>query len=98
MEVRKSFDASQNEGGLAGTIGLITAKPFDYGELDYASPAQQAAGISNVKPLAGLSAVLGNVTFYYENKKWGVRVSANYRSGYMANPIPIADDEGGNGY
>ncbi|HEX2099255.1 MAG TPA: TonB-dependent receptor, partial [Candidatus Synoicihabitans sp.] len=29
MDVYKSFDASQNEGGLAGTIGLFTAKPFD---------------------------------------------------------------------
>ncbi|MCH6258056.1 TonB-dependent receptor [Puniceicoccaceae bacterium K14] len=32
VEVKKSYDASQTEGGLAGTIGLITAKPFDYGE------------------------------------------------------------------
>lgn len=32
MEVKKSYDATQTEGGLAGTIGLITAKPFDYGE------------------------------------------------------------------
>jgi TonB-dependent receptor len=31
-EVEKTFQASQNEGGMAGTIGLFTGKPFDYGE------------------------------------------------------------------
>ena len=30
VDVAKSFSAEQNEGGLAGTIGLFTAKPFDY--------------------------------------------------------------------
>lgn len=30
-EVEKTFQASQNEGGMAGTIGLFTGKPFDYG-------------------------------------------------------------------
>jgi TonB-dependent receptor len=30
VEVRKSFSAEQDEGGLAGTVGLYTAKPFDY--------------------------------------------------------------------
>tara|TARA_B110000483_G_scaffold215150_1_gene265629 strand:- start:618 stop:1361 length:744 start_codon:yes stop_codon:yes gene_type:complete len=41
LEVRKSFDASKNEGGLAGTIGLITAKPFDYGEGMHAAISTQ---------------------------------------------------------
>lgn len=30
VEVEKSFEAAQNEGGMAGTVGLFTAKPFDY--------------------------------------------------------------------
>jgi iron complex outermembrane recepter protein len=30
VEVRKSFSAEQDEGGLAGTIGLFTGKPFAY--------------------------------------------------------------------
>jgi iron complex outermembrane receptor protein len=30
VEVRKSFSAEQDEGGLAGTVGLYTAKPFAY--------------------------------------------------------------------
>jgi len=32
IEVRKSFSAEQDEGGMAGTVGLYTAKPFEYGE------------------------------------------------------------------
>jgi TonB-dependent receptor len=31
IDVEKTFQASQNEGGMAGTIGLFTGKPFDYG-------------------------------------------------------------------
>ena len=30
VEVEKSYQAAQNEGGMAGTVGLFTAKPFDY--------------------------------------------------------------------
>ncbi|WP_374472283.1 TonB-dependent receptor [Phenylobacterium sp.] len=31
VDVRKSFSAEQDEGGMAGTVGLYTAKPFDFG-------------------------------------------------------------------
>ena len=31
VEVEKTFEASQNEGGMGGTVGLFTGKPFDYG-------------------------------------------------------------------
>ncbi|PXA82699.1 TonB-dependent receptor [Caulobacter sp. D4A] len=30
IDVRKSFSAEQDEGGMAGTVGLYTAKPFAY--------------------------------------------------------------------
>ncbi|MFD1217379.1 TonB-dependent receptor [Microbulbifer celer] len=30
VDVKKSYSASQDEGGLAGNVGLRTAKPFDY--------------------------------------------------------------------
>lgn len=30
VEVEKTYQAAQNEGGMAGTVGLFTAKPFDY--------------------------------------------------------------------
>jgi len=31
-EVEKTYQVSQTEGGMAGTVGLFTGKPFDYGE------------------------------------------------------------------
>jgi len=30
VEVEKTFEAAQNEGGMAGTVGLFTGQPFDY--------------------------------------------------------------------
>ncbi|WP_114393949.1 TonB-dependent receptor [Oleisolibacter albus] len=30
VEVEKTYQAAQNEGGMAGTVGLFTAKPLDY--------------------------------------------------------------------
>jgi iron complex outermembrane recepter protein len=30
VSVQKSYSANQDEGGIAGTVGLFTAKPFDY--------------------------------------------------------------------
>ena len=30
VEVEKTFEAAQNEGGMAGTVALFTGKPFDY--------------------------------------------------------------------
>jgi TonB-dependent receptor len=30
LEVEKTYQAAQNEGGMAGTVGLFTGKPFDY--------------------------------------------------------------------
>ncbi|MCB5425179.1 TonB-dependent receptor [Altererythrobacter sp. CC-YST694] len=32
VEVEKTFQAAQNEGGMAGTVGLFTGKPLEYGE------------------------------------------------------------------
>ena len=40
IDVSKSFSAEQNEGGLAGTIGLFTAKPFDYSGFKAVASAQ----------------------------------------------------------
>lgn len=41
LDVYKSFSADQDEGGLAGTVGLYTAKPFNYDEGTTASLATQ---------------------------------------------------------
>lgn len=40
IDVKKSFSASQDEGGMAGTVGLRTAKPFDYDGFKAAISAQ----------------------------------------------------------
>ncbi|OYX66924.1 MAG: TonB-dependent receptor [Sphingomonadales bacterium 32-64-17] len=32
VEVEKTYQAAQKEGGMAGTVGLFTAKPFDYND------------------------------------------------------------------
>ncbi|MBI2512083.1 MAG: TonB-dependent receptor [Opitutae bacterium] len=79
-------------------LGVIANLTLVDGELDYASPAEQAAGTHYVSSISGLSDKLGNVTLYYETKKWGARVSANYRSGYVAYPLAIANDEFGDGF
>lgn len=79
-------------------LGFIGNVSFIDGELDYASPAEQAAGTHHVSPISGLSDLLGNATLYYETKKWGARISANYREGYVAWPLAIANDEIGDGF
>ena len=79
-------------------LGFVGNLSFIDGELDYASPAEQAAGISHVSPISGLSEMLGNATLYYETNKWGARISANYRDEYVAWPLAIANDEFGDGF
>jgi iron complex outermembrane receptor protein len=88
----KFLPAPFNQLGFIGNVSFID------GELDYASPAEQAAGVHYVSPISGLSDLLGNATLYYETKKWGARVSANYRKGYVAFPLAIANDEIGDGF
>ena len=40
VDVEKSYQAQQSEGGLAGTVGLFTARPFDFKENKVALSAQ----------------------------------------------------------
>jgi iron complex outermembrane receptor protein len=40
VDVEKSYQAQQTEGGLAGTVGLFTARPFDYKGTKIALSAQ----------------------------------------------------------
>jgi len=46
IEVKKSYSAEQEEGGIAGTVNLRTAKPFDYAA-DKAAIAAQLSSNSN---------------------------------------------------
>ncbi|RKF21161.1 TonB-dependent receptor [Altericroceibacterium spongiae] len=40
VDVQKSYSAEQTEGGLAGTVGLYTARPFDYDGTKFVVSAQ----------------------------------------------------------
>ena len=46
IDVKKSYSAEQEEGGIAGTVNLRTAKPFDY-LTDKASISAELSGNSN---------------------------------------------------
>jgi iron complex outermembrane recepter protein len=75
VEVEKTFQAAQNEGGMAGTVGLFTGKPFDY--------APGAKGAISLK--AGTNQytkdtqprVAGLFSYNWDNK-FGVAVSVAY--------------------
>ncbi|MEI9997445.1 MAG: TonB-dependent receptor [Rhizomicrobium sp.] len=73
--VEKTFQAAQNEGGMAGTVGLFTGKPFDYedgfkGAVSFKVGSNQYTG--DVQPrVAALFSYNWNDTF-------GVAVSIAY--------------------
>ena len=75
VEVEKTFQAAQNEGGMAGTVGLFTGKPFDY--------APGAKGAISIK--AGTNQytkdtqprVAGLFSYNWDNK-FGAAVSVAY--------------------
>ncbi|RAK52087.1 TonB-dependent receptor [Phenylobacterium deserti] len=74
VEVRKSFSAEQDEGGMAGTVGLYTAKPFAYDGRRAALSLQAGtnSATDDFQPrLAGMFSQNWNDTF-------GVLVSAAY--------------------
>lgn len=73
IDVRKSYSAEQSEGGLAGTVGLHTARPFDYdgGKIAFSFSAGTNSLTQDFQPR-----MTGLVT-----KEWGdfgILVSAAY--------------------
>lgn len=56
INVQKTFAASSDEGGMAGTVGLRTAKPFDYEGFNAAASAQAGTNqyTDNVAPRTAL--------------------------------------------
>ncbi len=75
VEVEKTYQASQNEGGMAGTIGLFTGKPFDY-----KPGAKGAFGVkvgTNQYTKDTQPRVVGLYSYNWDNK-FGVLVSAAY--------------------
>ncbi len=74
-EVEKTFQAAQNEGGMAGTVGLFTGKPFDH------EPGMKAAGSvkvgTNEYTKDTQPRIVGLFSQNWDNK-FGVAVSVAY--------------------
>ena len=63
VTVQKSYDAQQDEGGIAGTVELYTAKPFDY---DSFKAVLSAKGIVNTNTQDVTPRVVGLIS-----DRWG---------------------------
>jgi TonB-dependent receptor len=74
VEVRKSFSAEQDEGGMAGTVGLYTAKPFAY---DGTHAAVSVQGGTNSATKDFQPRFAGMLSHNWEDK-FGVLVSVAY--------------------
>ncbi|MES2721578.1 MAG: TonB-dependent receptor plug domain-containing protein, partial [Pseudomonadota bacterium] len=74
VEVRKSFSAEQDEGGMAGTVGLYTAKPFAY---DGQKGALSLQGGTNSSTKDFQPRLAGMYSYNWEDT-FGVLVSAAY--------------------
>lgn len=75
VEVEKTFQAAQNEGGMAGTVGLFTAKPFDY------APGSKAAVTAKLGSNQYTKDAQPRVAAMYSHNwgnTFGVTVSAAY--------------------
>lgn len=79
IDVKKSYSAEQEEGGIAGTVNLRTAKPFDYAA-DKASISAQFGSNSNAS--SNLSSVDPRFSALL-SKRWsdiGALISLTYSS------------------
>ena len=75
VEVEKTFEAAQNEGGMAGTVGLFTGKPFDYPDGTKAAITAKLGTNQYTKDAQPRVAAL--FSHNWENK-FGVTVSVAY--------------------
>ncbi len=75
VEVEKSFQAAQKEGGMAGTVGLFTAKPFDYA--NGFKGAVTAKGGSNQYTKDGQYRFAALLSQNWDNR-FGITISAAY--------------------
>lgn len=98
VDVRKSFAAEQDEGGMAGTVGLHTAKPFDFQGTRAALAAQAGTNSATEDFQPRLVGMLG----HNFDDRFGVLVSAAWSrreteeqgyNTYAASPVgPGATD------
>lgn len=76
VDIEKTFQASQNEGGMAGTVGLFTAKPFDY--KPGAKGALSVKVGTNQYTKDTQPRIVGMYSYNWDNK-FGVTLSAAYQ-------------------
>ncbi|NIK89799.1 TonB-dependent receptor [Rhizomicrobium palustre] len=75
VEVEKTFQASQNEGGMAGTVGLFTGKPLDYNTGFKGAVTAKAGSNQYTGDLQPRIAALAS---YNWDDKFGIAVSVAY--------------------
>lgn len=73
VDVYKTYSASQDEGGIGGTVNLVTPKPFDY---DGFQAVVSANGVWNSRSEALSPRLTGLIS--HSNERFGVLVSASY--------------------
>jgi iron complex outermembrane recepter protein len=75
VDVKKSFSAEQDEGGMAGTVGLYTAKPFDYRTGLKGAVSVQGGTNSHTQDFQGRTAAMLS---YNHDGKFGALISVAY--------------------
>lgn len=75
VEVEKTFQAAQNEGGMAGTVGLFTGKPFDYG---YGSKGAVSVKLGTNDYTRDAQPRIAALYSYNWDNRFGVAVSVAY--------------------
>lgn len=73
VTVQKSWEADQDEGGIAGTVQLNTAKPFDY---DGFKAVVSAKGITNTNEVSVTPRIVGMISD--RSGPFGALISAAY--------------------
>lgn len=95
--------------GKAGISGVELAAQSDFFFLP--APFNHLGAVANLtlitshtlyggtsQPLTGMSNESANFTLYYEADNWGVRASANYRSGYLRKNYDGSDPTSSDGF
>ena len=93
VDVEKSYSASQDEGGIAGTVNLITPKPFDYNGFEAAASVKTSYNDLSEKAKPRLAGLVSNTwgdfgalltaaytetdTVEYGYRDWGFRSFAS---------------------
>lgn len=75
VEVEKTFQAAQKEGGMAGTVGLFTGKPFDYEEGLHGTVRAKIGSNSYTKDVQ--NRLVGLLTYNHEGT-FGAAISVAY--------------------